>query len=163
MGHVQHRIDMCVQTRELRVQKGHFGYYADFVHRTRRVGATIREGVEDRGLGLGTIRGQRGRGNVTETTDCGAYVASAWADIHLRSDAAGHSAVTTRVLVSRAWVKSRACNPWDIAWRQGGSRGKRLVRKGLVIHCYFVPHYRARVNIVQTLPPRESRASADYA
>ena len=50
----------------------------------------IREGVEDRGLGLGTIREQRGRGNVTETTDCGAYVASAWADIHLRSDGAGH-------------------------------------------------------------------------
>ena len=48
----------------------------------RRVGATVREGVEDRGLGLGTIREQRGRGNVTETTDCGAYVASAWADIH---------------------------------------------------------------------------------
>ena len=47
----------------------------------------IREGVEDRGLGLGTIREQRGRGNVMETTDCGAYVASAWADIH------------------RAWVK----------------------------------------------------------
>ena len=53
---------------------GHFGYYADFVHRHRRVGATIREGVEDRGLGLGTIREQRGRGNVTETTDCEAYV-----------------------------------------------------------------------------------------
>ena len=90
VGRVRHRIDACVRTRELRVQKGHFGYYADFVHRHRRVGATIREGVEDRGLGLGTIRGQRGRGNVTETTDCGAYVASAWADIHLRSDGAGH-------------------------------------------------------------------------
>ena len=47
-----------------------------------RVGATIREGVEDRGLTRGNIREQRGRGNVTETTDCEAYVASAWTDIH---------------------------------------------------------------------------------
>ena len=161
MGRVRHRIDACVPTRELRVQKGHFGYYADFVHRHRRVGATIREGVEDRGLGLGTIREQRGRGNVTETTDCGAYVASAWADIHLRSDGAGHSAVTTRVLVSRAGVKEASlvkgvqavCNPWDIAWRQGGSRGKRLVRKGLAIHCYFVPHCRARVHVGPNATP----------
>ena len=83
-----------------------------------RVGATIREGVEDRGLTRGNIREQRGRGNVTETTDCGAYVASAWANIH------------------RAWVKEASLgkgvqavrNPWDIAWRQGGSRGKSCDR-----------------------------------
>ena len=36
VGRVRHRIDACVRTRELRVQKGHFGYYADFVHRHRR-------------------------------------------------------------------------------------------------------------------------------
>ena len=108
----------------------HFGYYADFVHRHRRVGATIREGVEDRGLGLGTIREQRGRGNVTETTDRGAYVASAWADIH------------------RAWVKEASlgkgvqavCNPWNIAWRQGGSRGKSCERtRNTLLHCAILP------------------------
>ena len=49
------------------MQKGHFGYYADFVSQHRRGKATIREGV-DRGLGLGTIREQRGRGNVVEAT-----------------------------------------------------------------------------------------------
>ena len=72
------------------MQTGHFGYYADFVSQHRRGSVTIREGVEDRGLTRGNIREQRGRGNVTETMDCGAYVASAWADIHLRSDGAGH-------------------------------------------------------------------------
>ena len=37
-----------------------------------RVGATIREGVEDRGLTRGNIREQRGRGNVVEATiNCG--------------------------------------------------------------------------------------------
>jgi hypothetical protein len=49
----------------------HFGYYADFVSQHRRV-ATIRGGVEDRGLTRGNIREQRGRGNVVEATiNCG--------------------------------------------------------------------------------------------
>ena len=46
----------------------HFGYYADFVSQQGRGSATIREGVEDRGLTRGNIREQRGRGNVVEAT-----------------------------------------------------------------------------------------------
>ena len=108
----------------------HFGYYADFVSQHRRGSVTIREGVEDRGLTRGNIREQRGRGNVTETTDCGAYVASAWADIH------------------RAWVKEASlgkgvqavCNPWNIAWRQGGSRGKSCERtRNTLLLCATLP------------------------
>ena len=90
VGRVRHRIDACVPTRVTCAVAGTYGTF--WLLRGLRASAQekagpIREGVEDRGLGLGTIREQRGRGNVTETTDCEAYVASAWADIH------------------RAWVK----------------------------------------------------------
>ena len=120
----------------------HFGYYADFVHRRGRVGATIREGVEDRGLTRGNIREQRGRGNVTETTDCGVYVASAWADIH------------------RAWVKEASlgkgvqavCNSWNIAWRQGGRRGKCCERtRNTLLLCATLPCSCAHLS--QRCPP----------
>ena len=92
----------------------------------------------------GNIREQRGRGNVTETTDCGAYVASAWADIH------------------RAWVKASlgkgvqaVCNPWNIAWRQGGSRGKSCERTR---NTFALCHIAVLVcTLIPTLPPVNPR------
>ena len=75
-GGVRHQIDACVQTRVTRAVAGTYGTF--WLLRGPRASAQekagpIREGV-DRGRGLGTIREQRGRGNVTETTDCEAYV-----------------------------------------------------------------------------------------